>query len=389
MDGADIRVTAEDISRLRSLLRLRPRDLLFFELAVQTGLYAKDLLRLKVSDLVGTRTGRRLMIGPGSGAGRSRMTSSIRRAFLSHVRRHGLSGRDYLFPSRKGGEPLTLVSLSRLISGWFREAGLPDLHGVLALRRISAAHVTGRREPQPAGPLPAALPHRVVPYVSLRDSIFQELQREIVCGRILPGHRIYIESMAHRIGVSTIPVREALAMLAACGFLRTDKKRGYLAAELSVENLREILELRLLLECKAAEKAAVNRTEAGLQRIVDCHTSFVEARMRRDVDGIFRANRNFHDAINNQAEMPILKSHIDQAWYRVSPYYHIIFRQVEKPLPSSGIHNHEKIIEAIRSRDPRETCRWVREDLRDNARFVIEVIRNQRTAAGRESTRKD
>jgi DNA-binding GntR family transcriptional regulator len=349
--------------------------LLFFELAIHTGLYAKDLLRLRVSDLDGLRPGEALRVCPVHGAaGRPPMTSSIRRAFLAHVRKMNLYGPDYLFPSRKGCEPLTLISMSRLISGWFKSAGLPDLHGMLTLRRIWACHAAAEGR---ALQVPAVLAQVAIPSLSLRDSLFQELQREIVCGRIFPGNRIYIENMARQMGVSTVPVREAFAMLAACGFLRSDKKRGYLANELSTANLREILELRLLLECKASEQAALKRSADGLAWIEECHRSFVEARSKRDVDGIFRANRNFHDAIYNQAEMPILKSHIDQAWYRVSPYYHIIFRQVEKPLPATGIHNHEKIIQGIRSKNPRETCKWVREDLEDNARFVIEVIHNQ------------
>jgi DNA-binding GntR family transcriptional regulator len=386
--GREVMVTGEDIVRLRSTLRLNPRDLLFFELAIQTGLYAKDLLQLKVSDLEGLKPGQELNTGKAHPAvGRSAMTSSIRRAFLAHVRKRGLSGSDYLFPSRKGGRPLTLISMSRLASSWFNAAGLPDLHGALTLRRIWACHMStddltpGRPIPDGAAPSRAAIPS-----LSLRDSIFNELQREIVCGRMAPGQRIFIENIALRMEVSAIPVREAFAMLAACGFLRSDKKRGYLVNELSVANLKEILELRLLLESKAAEQAAVKRSERALVWIEECHRNFVSARAQRDVEGIFRTNRNFHSAIYHEADMPILKSHIDQAWYRVSPYYHIIFRQLEKPLPIRGIHNHERIIEGIRNKNARETCKWVKEDLKDNARFVIEVIHNQQKGmAGRDA----
>lgn len=380
MDGNDLTVKVEDITRLRNILRLRSRDLLFFELAIHSGLYAKDLLQLKVSDLESLKPGQELRLSGNEAAG-SKMTSSIQRAFAAHIRGADLSSHDYLFPSRKGSNPLTLVSLSRLVSSWFKSAGLPELHGFLTIRRIWADHVaTKERASEISDRRPAKPAHKQIPFVSLRDSIFTELQREIISGKIIPGQRVFIENIARRMGVSTIPAREAFAMLAACGFLRSDGRRGYLANELSVANLREILELRLLLESKAAEKAALNRSEEGLAWIIECHANFVEARSKKDVEGIFRTNRNFHDAIYNQANMPILKSHIDQAWYRVSPYYHIIFRQVERPLPLAGIHNHERIIEGLRQKNAKETCKWVKEDLKDNARFVIEVIRNQQIA---------
>lgn len=379
MGANGLQVTVADITRLRNTLRLRPRDLLFFELAIQSGQYAKVLLQLKVSDLEGLKTGQELRLS-GKGIAGLRMTSSIRRAFTAHVRKANLSKNDYLFPSRKGRSPLTLISLSRLVSSWFKAVGLPDLHGFLTLRRIWADHVAAEECIVGISPQAPKRMQKQLPLISLRDSIFVELQREIISGKIIPGQRVFIENIASRMGVSIIPTREAFAMLAACGFLRSDGRRGYLAKELSIANLREILELRLMLESKAAEKAALHRTEEGLSWIIQCQANFVEARSKKDVEGLFRTNWNFHDAIYNQANMPILKSHIDQAWYRVSPYYHIIFRQVERPLPITGVHNHEKIIEGLRKKNAKETCKWVKEDLRANARFVIEVLRLQQMA---------
>ena len=376
MDAHKFIDRVDDINRLRGVLRKSPRDLLFFELSIRTGLHAKDLLKLTVADLDGLKPGQELKLRRiYKASNRIVMTSAIQRAFASHVRQSSLSNDDFLFRSQKGGRPLSLVSLSRLFSSWFAAAGLPGLSGVLTLRRTWDYHF-GTSKPKADTPstlqeVPLQQPQ---PVISRRDSVFRELQREIVSGRIIPGHRIFIESISRRMGVSAIPVREALAMLAAGGFVHSDKKRGYLVNELSESNLREILELRLLLECKAAEQAALRRSEDGIERLEEYHRRYIAARTANDFEALLRTNKDFHNAIYIEADMPILKSHIDQVWDRVSPYYHIMFRQVEKPNPVVGIHYHQRMIEAIRKKKPKEIRSWIKADLTDSTHFVIELF---------------
>jgi DNA-binding GntR family transcriptional regulator len=366
----------DDINRLRLLLRKSPRDLLFFELAIRTGLHAKDLLKLTVADLKGLKPGQDLKLSRiPKISNRIVMTPSIRRIFLSYVEESSLSDADFLFRSKKGGRPLTQVSLSRLASRWFEAAGLPGLSGTLTLRRTWAHHFgadkakTGALGP----PDQQQNPHPEL-FVSRRDAVFRQLQRDIVSGRIIPGQRIFIENVARRMDVSAIPAREALAMLAAGGFVHSDKKRGYLVNELSESSLLEILELRLLLECKAGEQAALRRRRDAIDRLEEYQRHYVDARTANDLEALLRTNRDFHNAIYLEADMPVLKSHIDQAWDRVSPYYHIMFRQVEKPNPVVGIHYHQKMIEAIRDKRPKEVRRWIKADLTDSTGFVIELF---------------
>jgi GntR family transcriptional regulator, colanic acid and biofilm gene transcriptional regulator len=376
---AKINITVEDITQLRSVLRRSPRDLLLFELATQTGLYAKDLLQLKVTDLDGVKSGQELKLNQTHrSTGRPIMTNSIRRAFTAHIRKSDLAGSDYLFLSRKGHYPLTLISLSRLVSIWFKNANLPYLHGILDLRRIWDHHYHADKPKMGAASGPRKLLElKKFQSISLRDAIFSEMQHNIVCGRIMPGQRIFLENISRQMGVSVIPVREAFAMLTACGFVKLDKKRGYIVNELSAPNFREILDLRLLLECKAAEQAALHRSDEDLSWIEECQRRYITARTENDVEALVRTNRNFHNAIYDAADMPILKSHIDQAWYRVSPYYHLFFRQIEKPVPIVGIQNHQKIIEAIRNKNTKEVRRYIKKDLTTNSKFVIEIINNQ------------
>ena len=367
---------ADDINRLRSVLRKSPRDLLFFEIAIHTGLHAKDLLNLTVSDLEGLKPGQELRLR------RIRKTSNrivvspaIHRIYSTYVRDANLSGGDYLFRSQKGGRPLTLVSLSRLFSNWFMAAGLSVSDGVLALRRTWEHRcVVDRRQAGTSGFSKKAIAWPPEESVSRRDAVYRELQRDIVSGKIIPGQRIFIENISRHMGVSAIPVREAFAMLDAGGFVHSDKRRGYLVNELSESNLREILKIRLLLECTAGEQAAQCRSEQAVSCLEEIQRRYIIARTTNDFEALLRTNKEFHHAIYSEADMPILKSHIDRLWDRVSPYYHMMFRQVEKPNPVVGIHYHQRMIDAIRNQNPKEIRRWIKADLSDSTRFVIELF---------------
>src|SRR5512137_518601 len=94
--------TVDDINRLRAVLRKCPRDLLFFELAIRTGLHAKDLLNLSVGDLRGLKPGQELKLRRiPKISNRLVITPSIQRLFSSYVERLQLSDGDYLFRSNK------------------------------------------------------------------------------------------------------------------------------------------------------------------------------------------------------------------------------------------------------------------------------------------------
>jgi DNA-binding GntR family transcriptional regulator len=175
-------------------------------------------------------------------------------------------------------------------------------------------------------------------------------------------------------GVSPIPVREALGRLEARGFISTRPQKGSHVNELSHENLIEILEIRLFLELLASERAAVRRTEDTLKRLKTLHKEYTLARKGANSENLLRINKRFHYTIYQAADMPILMDMINQLWDRVSPYYHIFFRQSEKPNPTAGIKYHQRIMEGMSRGDPVETCKWLKADLTDSTKFILDLF---------------
>jgi DNA-binding GntR family transcriptional regulator len=369
----------KDIELIRGRLAGNSRDLLLFDMATQTGLPAKQWLQLKVKHLNGLKIGDSLPLRDGVKAigGTPLMTAVLYQTFIKFINEKSPHQDDYLFQSNKGLGPLSLPSVSRLVKGWLKGAGLIGMSGLLTLRKTWSVHY---RQFKPSPPKATAgenhfdsdIKKILVP--TRQEVVFKELEQKIVTGRLIPGQRLVAEEIANQMGVSSIPVREALGRLEARGFISTIPQKGSTVYELSRDNLIEILEIRLFLECLASERAAVRRTEETLNQLEAFHKEYALARKGDDPEKLLSTNKKFHHTIYQAANMPILMDMINQLWGRISPYYHIFFRQSEKPNPTSGIKYHNKIMEGMRRGDPEETCKWLKADLTDSTKFILDLF---------------
>ncbi|MEJ2024736.1 MAG: GntR family transcriptional regulator, partial [Deltaproteobacteria bacterium] len=142
-----------------------------------------------------------------------------------------------------------------------------------------------------------------------------------------PGQKLVAEELSRQMGVSRIPIREAFGRLASRMLIRKTPQKGAVVTELSESNIREIQQLRLMLEVPAARKAAEHVSEEALNHLKAANQRYIDAWERFDADNLLLANKHFHCTLYKQANMPILMHLIDHVWSLLSPYYHIIFRQ--------------------------------------------------------------
>ena len=360
-----------DIHSIRDNLTGKPRDLLLFDIVTQTCLPAKTWLRLKVKHLYGLKAGDPFPLK--SGAGNTGSPPVMNEVLLQSFRRFVTLERplqeDYLFKSRKGRKPLTLPSVSRIVKGWFREAGVNEKGAVFLLRKVwgqqknTGTHIRDK-DRQVLEPL--ELP-------TLQEAVYKKLESVILSGRIPPGQRIIADGVARQLNISKIPVREALGRLHARGFVSTRPNRGYTVNSLSRKTLEEILELRISLECFAAKKAAVLADRDTLRQLRHAHETYAAATGNHDPGELFTANKNFHYTIYHAAQRPMLINFIDQLWDKVSPYYHILFRRSVKPQPEAGIGYHRKILSAMADHDAEIAARWLEVDLIDSTAFILNL----------------
>ncbi len=99
------------------------------------------------------------------------------------------------------------------------------------------------------------------------ERIAAELRRELMAGVLRPGTDLSQVELAERFGVSRIPVRDALHILAGEGLIEIEANRGARAIRLTRGEVREIYDLRILLECDCLRRAAAAVTPAALREI--------------------------------------------------------------------------------------------------------------------------
>ncbi len=379
----------KDLDRIRALVRSKTRDLLLFDLAVETGVPANQLLRLKVGDLHELKVGDRLPSLQGKEGRHKPATIGLRShktlgRFMAQ-KKPGLE--DYLFKSRKGNGPLSLSSASRLVSGWFKRAGLTGMSGLLSLRKTWEFNQDRIIRKQPAkksaSNTESTYIANSVQAKTAQELVYTELEQAIVKGQLKPGEKLVTEKLARQMGTSRIPIREAIGRLEARNFVKVQPKKGVTVSELSEMNLKEILEIRLMLELPAAMKAASRSTEETLRRLERFNSQYVAAQTENDADEALRSNKEFHFTIYREAQMPILLTMIQNLWNQVSPYYHIMFRQTMFHDPQTGRDYHKKIIEGMAAKNPHKVSKWLKTDLFDSTKFVISVMRSMQIEEGR------
>jgi DNA-binding GntR family transcriptional regulator len=170
-----------------------------------------------------------------------------------------------------------------------------------------------------AVPDPLTKPTRV----SLADNIADLIAKAIATRHILPGARIVETSLAERLGVSRVPIREALKVLHAQGILTGGGHRGYHVATFGPEVTQQILEVRLMLESFLL-RDAIENWRSGVE-----DPSTLQARiedMKRaaradDMPASLLADLDFHRAIRDAARNAI----VGTLWDTIARHVMIVF----------------------------------------------------------------
>lgn len=372
----------DDIKKVRLFLHNRPRDLLLFDLVTQSGIKMSQLLKLRVRDLLDLKPGDRIPVigSQRSGIKGAVISDQVFETFQRYLDQESFNENDYLLKSRKGNKPLKLPSVTRMVKGWFYATNLNGLSGVMTLRKTWEYHCK-RLPKRENGLVKRKSTNDVltpVKVASAQELVFEKLQQAIISGKIHPGQKLSTEEMSKQMGVSRIPVREALRKLEGLGLISTLPNRSIVVNELSEQRLKEILEIRLVNESMAVRNAALNRSEETVQKLVQIHEQYISAvtDSNIDVDKILHVNKQFHHCMYLEAKMPILKTLIDYLWDRISPYLHILMRSqsVLNIQMDKDIQYHENMLTGMRRGDPDMVVRWLEADLKEAAKIIIKLF---------------
>ncbi|GLY68115.1 GntR family transcriptional regulator [Amycolatopsis taiwanensis] len=179
------------------------------------------------------------------------------------------------------------------------------------------------------------------------QAVVVELRRMIREGELAPGSKLVTESLAERLGVSRVPIREALKVLEGEDQVVHIAHRGYFVAEMDIADLEEIQRLRHILESEAVRHAVARTSEEDLQTMRDALAEMEES--SDDLARLNAAHRRFHFTLLDASGMPRLTRFIHQLW-DWSEVYRSVYHG-DDHFRSAAHQDHHRILRAAEKRD--------------------------------------
>lgn len=216
---------------------------------------------------------------------------------------------------------------------------------------------------------------------TLQEQIYRQLRDRLMSGVFRPGQPMSTRSIAAAVGASAMPVRDALRRLETEKALVPGPNRTLMVPRLSVADLAEISDIRVLLEGMAAERAAGAVEPCVLAAVETACRDMETAVTSADVEAYLRANWAFHNAIYRARGETLLTGIIESLWARMGPYIRVAaaderhFRQ--------AMAAHHAILEALRRGDGAAARAAIERDIRGAARDLAGRLEGSEAALPR------
>jgi DNA-binding GntR family transcriptional regulator len=181
-------------------------------------------------------------------------------------------------------------------------------------------------------------------YVGIRQMLFYN--------EIIPGQKIKYQDLADRLDVSITPVIHALKWLEFKGIVRHEPNKGYYVNEVSLQEIREIYETRLVLEVAILPQTVANLDESGIQRLEASLAAFEEKVKESDYYGRLMTDMKFHFTLASLSQCRIQLKMLEEL-------FDLLFLKYSRNLVLTSImetslHEHQEIFESLKTRNLHE-----------------------------------
>jgi len=209
--------------------------------------------------------------------------------------------------------------------------------------------------------------------VTLGERVHAELRELLMSGELAPGQKMSLRSVAETLGVSIMPVREAVARLVSDQSLEVLPNRAVRVPLMSLARFRELTAVRLAIEGFAAEEAARNRTEADLVAMRRFEEAFLDQARSPDPQAhqAVRANKEFHFAVYRATNLPTLVGIIEGLWLKIGPVLNFDLKVSPERLRTGGAAGqHQRLVAAVVAGDGAAARKALTDDIEGAASFI-------------------
>lgn len=185
----------------------------------------------------------------------------------------------------------------------------------------------------------------IEPPVSLTDQAVFALRRDILTTRLKPGETLSEGAASQRLGLGKAPIRAALARLAEEGLVQAVPRRGWVVSLVTIRDIHEVFDLRLMLEPEAARRAAGKVDAAVLRHLDDVCAAGYLPDDEESALSFLHANKAFHVEVAELSGNARLARQIDRLLDESTRMLVLGLRRRDRT--GEMAHEHHALIEAL------------------------------------------
>lgn len=192
---------------------------------------------------------------------------------------------------------------------------------------------------------------------TLGANVLAQIKELLLTGQLMPGEQLSLRSTAEALGVSVMPVREAVYQLVADQALEVAPNRSVRVPRLSATQFREITRIRLQMEGFAAAEAATHADACLIAELQALNAQLAAAMAAPEADNanVVALNKAFHFSVYAAAHMPMLTKMIESLWLRIGPVLNYDLRVgSERTEKQIAVGHHAELIHALQTKDARQ-----------------------------------
>lgn len=205
------------------------------------------------------------------------------------------------------------------------------------------------------------------------DLVTTEIRRAVLTGALAPGQQFSIRDLAGQLGVSHIPIREALRRLEAQGLIVLRQARSATVAALTTADLEAIYRLRYDIEPSLAAASVGRHSPEHVQTL----ETLLEGTRNHDPEAAWQAHYDFHEALVHPAANEWDDRILQTLWDAAERYTHLVFdpTRIEESERQRRFDTHRLLLEVALSGDAEAMATALTEHLRANEARIREHVR--------------
>ncbi len=225
---------------------------------------------------------------------------------------------------------------------------------------------------------PALAPETVFPITrkTVTRQTVDALRERIIRGGYPDDTPLRQDALAAELGVSRIPVREALRQLEAEGLVVFNPHRGAVVSSLSLDEIEELFELRAQIESDLIRRAIPNVTSEDIARARDILNAYDAAFRAGEISAWGELNWQFHSTLYAPANRPFTMSVIQRLHQHSDRYLRMQLSLTHGEHRAS--EEHRAVLTAVRAKDVKRACLLMRQHILGAGRLLVGFVRAER-----------